>query len=276
MNKFKMNPGRGDFNKTGHGLPFGLMSGSPLKAEGEIDPKLQEKANKLAEQKRAADKSNISSGEKKKYSAEVTDITPAKTPQEIAKWKEAIKNNPKAGSKIQRASATVYKEGSPNLKPAGSTASNLAPSAPIPTIKDKPQTRSTGMSWTREDVDHKMGTGTTWGMSPTNSSEIKAGVRKQSIDTDPNLTSQGKAFSTGEKNQYRSQEVTFREKALMDRRLLSASNNPIGTDPAKYEAFLTKQEGRMAQQDKTLAERAANRQKAKEARSAALAASKKQ
>jgi len=275
MNKFKMNPGRGDFNKTGHGLPFGLTSGSPLRVEGEIDPKLQEKANKLAEQKRAADKSNITSGEKKKYSAEVTDIKLAKTPEEVAKWKESV-GKPGAGRLIQKASATVYKEGSSDLKPVGPTTPSLTTSAPIPAIKDKPQTRSTGMSWTREDVDHKMGTGTTWGMSPTNSSEIKAGVRKQGIDTDPNLTSQGKAFSTGEKNQYRSQEVTFREKALMDRKLLSGNNNPIGTDPAKYEAFLTKQEGRMTQQDKTLAERAANRQKAKDARSAALAASKRQ
>jgi hypothetical protein len=233
MNKFKMNPGRGDFNKTGRGLPFGLTSGSPLRVEGEIDPKLQEKANKLAEQKRAADKSNITSGEKKKYSAEVTDIKLAKTPEEVAKWKEAV-NKPGAGRLIQKASATVYKEGSSDLKPAGSIASNPAPSAPIPTIKDKPKTRPTGMSWTREDVNKSTGTGTTIGMSPTGSSEIKAGVRKQSIDTDPNLTSQGRAFSTGEKNQYRTQEVTPREQNLFNRKLITSQDNPIGVDPKRY------------------------------------------
>lgn len=270
MNKFKMNPGRGDFNKTGHGLPFGLTSGSPLKAEGEIDPKLQEKANKLAEQKRAADKSNISSGEKKKYSAEVTDITQAKTPQEIAKWKEAIKNNPKAGSKIQRASATVYKEGSSDLKPVGPTISTPTPSAAIPAIKEKPKARSTGISWTREDVNQKMGTGTTIGMSPTGSSEIQAGVRKQGIDTNPNIISQGRPFSTGEKNKYRTQEVTPREQNLFNRKLISSQDNPIGVNPERYEAFLSAKEKIATRQDVTLAERAKNRETAKANRLAAI------
>lgn len=248
---YTQKPGRTPFLQTGRDIPTpflqtNIKSGSDLKAEAAA------KAEKL----RAADKSKLGTGESKTFTGTARDITPAKTPEEVAAWKEAI-TKPGAGRNIRKESVTVKKEGFSDLKPAGpvSTKNKITGT----TLKPSPSkpTSPTGMSWTKSDTNQNFGGRTVTGMSPTGSSEIAAGVRKQSIDTDPNITSQGRKFSTGSENKYTSQAVTPREQKLLNRGLIGQGDNPIGVDPKKYETFIGKKEAIANKQDATISERKA-------------------
>lgn len=248
---YTQKPGRTPFLKTGRNIPTpflqtNIKSGSDLKAE----------ASAKAEKMRAADKSKLATGESKSFTGTASDITLAKTPQEIADWQEAVKK-PGAGRNIRKESVTVKKEGFSNLKPAGIVSTTNQ----ITGAELKPSTSRlsmpSGMSWTKSDTNQKFGGNETWGMSPTGSAEIKAGTRKQSIDTDPNITSQGRPFSTGEANQYQSKPLTPQEMNLYNRGRLSGSDNPYGKDPVKHQKRLNALEEQLSKNDQTIAERKA-------------------
>jgi hypothetical protein len=249
---YTQNPGRSPLLKTGRDIPTpflqtNISSGSDLK----------EKAAAKAEKLRAADKSKLGIGESKTFTGTAKNITKfAETPAEVSAWKEAIKQ-PGAGRNIEKESVTVKKEGFSDLKPAGP----VSPKNKITgtTLKPSPSKPAspTGMSWTRSDTNQKFGGRTVTGMSPTGSAEIAAGKRKQSIDTDPSITSQSRPFSTGSENKYTSQAVTPREQKLLNRGLIGQGDNPIGVDPKRYETFIGKKEAIANKQDATISERKA-------------------
>jgi len=270
---YTQDPGRSPLLKTGRGIPTpflqtNISSGSDLK----------EKATAKAEKLKAADKSKLGIGETKTFTGTERKITPATTPAEVAAWKEAIKK-PGAGSKIEKETATVTKYGQSDLKPAGP----VSPKNQISGTKMKPSPNKpstpTGMSWTNTQVNQKFGGYGSVGMSPTGSSEIAAGVRKQSIDTDTKITSQGRPFSTGEENKYQNRPFTTQEMKLYGRGRLGVDQNPYGKDPTKRQNALNAVEALIDKNDVTAAKRkegVKTRQteaiKAKEAR---LAAKKK-
>jgi hypothetical protein len=247
---YTQKPGRSPFLKTGRDIPtpflqVNISSGSDLK----------EKATAKAEKLKAADKSKLGIGETKTFTGTERKITPATTPGEIAAWKEAIKQ-PGAGRNIEKETATVTKYGQSDLKPVGPTSpKNEITGSKLKPSPSKPST-PTGMSWTKSETTG-FGGRTVTGMSPTGSSEIAAGARKQSIDTNPSITSQGRAFSTGSENKYTSQAVSAREQSLLNRGAIGQGDNPIGVDPKKYETFLGKKEAIANKQDVTIAERKA-------------------
>lgn len=104
---FKLNGGRGSFQKTGRGIPQTLMSGPPTRqlvdaTTGKTAKELaQEKLNKQMEQagKNTGDSKNVrtfeASATAKKPGQKVEKI--AKTPAEIKKWKEAKEKAEKEG-----------------------------------------------------------------------------------------------------------------------------------------------------------------------------------
>lgn len=247
---YTQNPGRSPLLKTGRDIPTPF-----LQANISTGSDLKEKATAKAEKLKAADKSKLGIGETKTFTGTERKITPAETPSEIAAWKEAIKQ-PGAGRNIEKETATVTKYGQSDLKPAGPTGSkNEITGSKLKPSPNKPST-PTGMSWTKSETTG-FGGRTVTGMSPTGSSEIAAGVRKQSIDTNPSITGQGRAFSTGSENKYTSQAVSAREQNLLNRGAIGQGDNPIGVDPKKYETFLGKKEAIANKQDITIAERKA-------------------
>jgi hypothetical protein len=248
---YTQDPGRSPLPQTGRGIPTpflqtNISSGSDLKA----------KATAKAEKLRAADKSKLGTGETKTFTGTERDITPATTPEQVAAWKQAI-TKPGAGRNIRTESVTVKKEGFSDLKPAGpvSPKNQISGSLMKPTPNKAPSPN--GMSWTKSDTNQNFGGRTVTGMSPTGSAEIAAGKRKQSIDTDPKNTSQGRPFSTGSENKYTSQAVTPREQKLLNRGLIGQGDNPIGVDPKRYETFIGKKEAIANKQDATISERKA-------------------
>ena len=111
------------------------------------------------------------------------------------------------------------------------------------------------MSWTKSETNQKFGGNEVIGMSPTGSAEIKAGVRKQSIDTNPSITGQGRPFSTGEANKYESRPLSSQEMNLYGRGRIGATDNPYGKDPVKHQERLNALETQLNKNDKTIATR---------------------
>ncbi len=246
---YTQNPGRSPLLKTGRDIPTpflqtNISTGSDLK----------EKATAKAEKLKAADKSKLGIGETKTFTGTERKITPAETPSEIAAWKEAIKQ-PGAGRNIEKETATVTKYGQSDLKPAGPTGSkNEITGSKLKPSPNKPST-PTGMSWTKSETNQKFGGNEVIGMSPTGSAEIKAGVRKQSIDTNPSITGQGRPFSTGEANKYESRPLSSQEMNLYGRGRIGTADNPYGKDPVKHQERLNALETQLNKNDKTIANR---------------------
>ena len=246
---YTQKPGRSPLLKTGRDIPTpflqtNISSGSDLKA----------KATAKAEKLRAADKSKLGTGETKTFTGTERDITPAKTPEEIATWKEAI-TKPGAGRNIRTESVTVKKEGFSDLKPASAVSpkNKISGSEIKPTPNKAPA--PTGMSWTRSDTNQTFGGHTETGISPTGSSEIAAGVRKQALDTDPKTVSLGRPFSTGENNQYQNRPFTTQEMKLYGRGRMGVNNNPFGKDPVKRQNVLNTLENQLDKNDATVTKR---------------------
>jgi hypothetical protein len=247
---YTQDPGRSPLPQTGRGIPTpflqtNISSGSDLKA----------KAAAKAEKLRAADKSKLGIGESKTFTGTAKNITKfAETPAEVSAWKEAIKQ-PGAGRNIEKESVTVKKEGFSDLKPAGpvSPKNQISGSLMKPTPNKAPS--PSGMSWTNTQVNQNFGGRNSHGMSPTGSSEIAAGVRKQSIDTDPKIASQGRPFSTGENNQYQNRPFTTQEMKLYGRGRIGVDNNPYGKDPVKRQNVLNTLEAQVDKNDATVVKR---------------------
>jgi len=240
--------------QTGNGIPSALLqeknkgTGEDLKAE----------AARKAEALRAADKSNLKIGEKKDFTASASNITPAKTPQEIAAWKASI-GKPGAGRFNETAAATVSKEGTNNITPKGVVnfsneikASEMPSSAKIPMAK-----APGGRSWFRSDTNQKFAGNTSFGISGSFKNRISEGQRKQSIDTDPKITSQGRPFSTGENNEFKNTAFTDQETKLYDRGRIGIDDNPFGKDPVKHKNRLNALESQLDKNDQTVASRTA-------------------
>jgi hypothetical protein len=278
---YTQNPGRGNNPKTGHGIPTPFMQTNPSTGQS-----LKEKASEKAEKLRSSDTSQLGVGETKSFTGKARNITPAKTPEEVVVWKEAIKK-PGAGRNIETETATVTKYGQSNLKPAGvtSTSNKITGSTMTPGPKKFDKNQATGTSYTKETTASNFqgfGGGTISGQSPTGSSEIKAGYQKDYTDKYQGSNMSERARTNSSKNNYQSQPQTAQEKMLQGRNLLSADYNPIGVDPNKLKSYLGNKQAVAEKQDVTMASRKgtkeanlATAQKTKETSISAKLASRK-
>jgi len=241
---FNMKPGRSPLMRTGNGIPPAFLQTNP--GTGET---LKEKATREAEAKRAADKSNLKLGETKNFTATVSNITPAKTPAEIAAWKASL-GKKGAGRFNETATATVSKEGTNNITPKGLVnfpnkieTTGIPKSATIPKAKEQ----SYNNYWHKTNTNNKSGFGSwgSWGVTTADSYIKGAGERKQAADTNPEVVKQGAPFATGEDNEFFYQQMTDQEQKLWDNHRLTQDSNPFGKDPVKRQAWLNQIETKL-------------------------------
>ena len=247
---YTQTPGRGNFDKTGNGLPGTLNSGST----NSIDPKLKEKAEAEANAKLNANIQAKPLGGSSDFRSEVgtaTNIRQAKTPQEKAAWAKAVATGKASGKYNETVSATATATGK-DMPTAPLPKSPVQPTQP-------PKTPEAAKNYfTREVTNQKFGGQTVKGMTK-DLSAIASSQLKNKTDTNPENTKRGNTYSTGEKNTFQSREVTPQEQNLLNRNLISSSDSGFGVSPERHKAYIAAKQAISDRQDVTLAQRAVNR-----------------
>lgn len=239
---FKLMPGRGNMPKTGRGIPPTLMSCSPAKqidppgkkkqtkTGDELQAKAQAEANKKLEANIAA-KPLGGSSDVRRETATATNIRPAKTAEEIAKWK-AGKDKPGAG----RFNRTVTAEASAQGKdtPVTPKVSVESPKENVPSVSVPKENTKT---YYRFNTNQNFGSRAVQGL--TDDKTILEGYRtKIAADTNKDNAKLGSAFTTGNANTYREKAQTPDEARLQAKGLLPTGYNPLNASESRNKEYL--------------------------------------
>jgi hypothetical protein len=215
---FKLNPGRGNMEATGRGIPAALMTRSPMRQQNpNTGEDLKKKAQAEADEKL---KKNIEakplggSEDVRKETGTATNIRLATTPAEIAKWKASI-GKPGAGRYNQTVTAEAKAQGMD--KPQTETVK----------ATEKPAETKKKNLYSYGTVDKQFGSYEfNGGVRSENDEQIQVQRRRHSGDTNMENAALGSAFTTGKNNLYNEIEQTDEEARLTKKGILKSDYNP--------------------------------------------------
>lgn len=215
---FKLIPRGVKTEATGRGIPPALMMRPPVRQQNpNTGEDLKKKAQAEADAKLQANIANkplSGSTDVRKETGKATNIVPAKTPAEIAKWKASV-GKPGAGryNKTVTAEATAQGVDKPQTEQVKTTET--------PTEAKKKNIYSYGT------VDQNFGSNVlNGGVRSEDDEQLKYQRRKHASDTNMENAALGSAFTTGKNNLYNEVEQTEEEARLVKKGILDRTYNP--------------------------------------------------
>jgi hypothetical protein len=221
---FKLQPGRGNMEATGRGIPPTLMMRSPMRQQ---NPNTGEDLKKKAQAEADAKlKKNIEtkplggSEDVRKETGTATNIVKAKTASEIAKWKAAV-GKPGAGRYNQTVTAEATAKGSDKPK---------VEAQEVKTAEMPKANSSNQKMYFFSNTNQNFGSNSTAGLSNANDKDITSLRKKNVSDTNMSNAALGGAFTTGKNNLYAEVAQTPDEARLQSRGILPGDYNPASDE----------------------------------------------
>jgi len=221
---FKLDPGRGNMEATGRGIPAALMTRPPMRQQnpntGE-DLKKQAQAEADKKLKKNIEAKPLGGSEDvRKETGTATNIRLATTPAEIAKWKASI-GKPGAGRYNQTVTAEATAKGADKPKTETET----------PKITETPKTNSVNpKTYFFSNTNQNFGSNSTAGLSNATDKDITSLRKKNESDTNMSNAALGSAFTTGKNNLYSEKVQTADEARLQSRGILPGDYNPASDE----------------------------------------------
>ena len=218
---FKLDPGRGNMEATGRGIPPTLMMRPPMRQQNpNTGEDLKKKAQAEADaklQKNIANKPLGGSTDVRKETGSATNIVKAQTPAEIKKWKASI-GKPGAGRYNQTVTAEATAQGMDKPK--------------TETVKptETPKNSSNQKMYFFSNTNQNFGSNSTAGLSNANDKDITSLREKNASDTNMSNAALGGAFTTGKNNLYAEVAQTPDEARLQSRGILPGDYNPASDE----------------------------------------------